>query len=200
MPGCASGPRGDNFAPMNNPAASPSPGTPATAPRSRSFAEVPDIARRAAELLLTRNALLPLTLEDAAVVVAHMRLVPYPAGAVLIQEGDTMHLDHMLLIVEGEVSISVAASQGGEAVPVAVLSAGALIGEMALLDGAPRSSTCIAIGPVHAAGMSRKGLEMLIQRHPAVAARLMVGLCCRLSDRLRAMGDQLKLYASMTGG
>lgn len=174
-------------------------GMPAQGPRSRSFADVPEMARRAAELLVNRNALIPLTLEDAAVVVAHMRLVPYPAGAVLMLEGDHQALDHMLLIVDGDVSVSEAAAGGGEAVPVAVISAGAIIGEMSLLDGAPRASTCIAIGPVQAAGMSRKGLEVLIARHPAVAARFMVNLCCRLSDRLRAMGDQLKLYASMTG-
>ncbi|MFN0184435.1 MAG: Crp/Fnr family transcriptional regulator [Aquabacterium sp.] len=176
------------------------PATPPPAPRSRSFADAPEQARRAAELLLTPNALLPLTLEDAAVVVTHMRLVSFAAGTVLMREGDQKNLDHMLLVLDGEVAVSVAAGGGGEAVPISVMGPGSLIGEMALLDGSPRSSTCIAVSAVQAAGMSRRALELLIDRHPAIASRLMVGLCCRLADRLRAMSDQLKLYASMTGG
>ncbi len=179
-------------------AAQTAPQAVAASSRTRSFSDAPEQGRLAAELLLTPNALTPLSLEDAAVVVAHMRLVSFNAGAVLLREGDREHLDHMLLVLHGQVSVST--QTGGQTTEVSVLGPGALIGEMALLDGAPRSTTCTAVTAVQSAGMSRKGLEMLIVRQPAVAARLMVCLSCRLAERLRAMSEQLTMLAGIGAG
>lgn len=168
--------------------------------RTRPFSDVPELGRRAAELLLTPNAMAPLSLEDASVVVAHMRLVTYARGVVMMHEGEKQHLDHMLLVLEGQVSVSSQPPGGGPSIEISVLGPGALIGEMALLDNAPRSTTCTALTSIQAAGMSRKAMELLLERHPGVAARLMVGLCCRLSERLRAMSDQLRLSATIAPG
>jgi CRP/FNR family transcriptional regulator, cyclic AMP receptor protein len=65
------------------------------------------------------------------------------------------------------------------------------------LDGSPRSATCTAVSAVRAAGLSRKGLEALLQAHPAVAARLALGLAQRIGERLRALGQQLQIYAQL---
>jgi CRP-like cAMP-binding protein len=68
---------------------------------------------------------------------------------------------------------------------------------MALLDGGPRSATCTAMNDVIAAGISRAGLQRLAQEHPGVALRLMVAIAQRVGDRLRALGEQLRLYARL---
>lgn len=165
--------------------------------RTRPFSEVPGLGQRAAELLLTPNALVPMSLEEAAVVVAHMRLVHFPQGATMLREGERARNDYLLLVLEGEVSVFASVGTEPDGVQISVLGPGAVIGEMALLDGSPRSASCIAVTPVQCAGLSRKGLEMMIEQHPKVAARLLAGLACRIADRLRAMSDQLRMYASL---
>ena len=51
---------------------------------------------------------------------------------------------------------------------------------------------------IDAAGLSREALELL-REHPSVGARLMTAVAKRLADRLRAAGDQLRIYAQLAG-
>jgi CRP-like cAMP-binding protein len=165
----------------------------------RALADTPAEAQRAAELLRTPGALLLLSPAEAEIVVAHMRLVNFAAGTVLFREGDDTRLAYMLLVLDGEVSVDTTAEGAAFSVPISVLGPGSVLGEMALLDGSPRSATCVAISPVLAAGLSGKALEVLIERHPKVAAKLLISLGARIADRLRGLNNQLQLYAQMTG-
>jgi CRP/FNR family transcriptional regulator, cyclic AMP receptor protein len=174
--------------------------SPATAGRAaRSLAETPALADLAAELLQSGGAMADLAPEDATCVVGYMGLVSFGAHAVVFREGDASHTSYMLLVLSGEVSVETADPRGGGQVAISVLGPGNMIGEMGLLDGSPRSATCIASTPVQAGGLSRKALERLIDDHPRVGAKLMVGLSKRLADRLRALSDQLHIYAQLTG-
>lgn len=170
-----------------------------SAPRTRPIEENPIQAVRAVELLRTPSALEPLTPEDARQVVAFMRLVTFPAGSVLFREGDKAGTSYMLLILEGEVNIDVGAQPGTESVTISALGPGSILGEMSLLDNAPRSAQCTAISPVVAAGLSRGGLERLVEEHPKVAARLLIALAQRLADRVRSLSQQLQIYAQIGG-
>jgi len=163
--------------------------------RVRPLAEYPALAERAAMLLSEPKSMVQLTLAEARQVTARMGLVTYPAGAMLLREGAESASGHMLLLLEGEVSVD---SHGETAaVAMSVLSPGEIIGEMALLDGAPRSASCTAMSAVQAAGLSRKGFEELMAAQPVVAAKLVVVLATRIADRLRAVSQQVHLYAQM---
>lgn len=156
------------------------------------------MAERAIDYLRTPGALLQLNLPEAALLAAQMHLLSFPAGTVLFREGDNDSPTHMLLLLlEGSVSVDTSGSGAVDTVAISVLGAGSIIGEMTLLDGAPRSASCTAIGPVLAAGLSRKGLEALLDEQPRVAAKLMVGLATRMADRLRALGEQIQFYARL---
>jgi CRP-like cAMP-binding protein len=163
----------------------------------RPLSEVPALAERAADLLRTPGALLNLTPPEAASLVTQMRLVHFGPGVTLFREGDDVRLDHLLLVLEGEVSIEVGI--GGSMIPVAisVVGPGSVIGEMALLDGSPRSASCTTISAVQAAALSRQGLEKLVDQQPRVAAKLLIGLGSRTGERLRALGEQLQMYAGV---
>jgi CRP/FNR family transcriptional regulator, cyclic AMP receptor protein len=176
---------------------SQNPGLPSTAPRSRPFSENPALARRAAELLRTPGAFLDLSAADAACAVGYMRLVDFVPGTTLFRAGDSAKVDYMLLVLEGEVSVEASTADPSGAIPISVLGPGSVLGEMGLLDGSPRSTTCTTISPVQAAGFSRRGLELLVEQHPAVGARLVVGLSRRIAERLRALGEQLQIYAQL---
>ncbi|MCW5610727.1 MAG: cyclic nucleotide-binding domain-containing protein [Rubrivivax sp.] len=173
------------------------PDAPGAAPRP--LTDSPALAARAADLLRTPGAMLQLAPEEAATVAARMALVHYASGATLLREGDASS-GHLLLLLEGSVQVDTAGPSGqaqADAVAVSVLGPGSIIGEMALLDGAPRSASCTARSPVTAAALSRRALQQLLDEQPRLAAKLMIGLAKRIADRLRALGEQLQLYAQL---
>lgn len=168
-----------------------------TVPRTRAIAESPRLAERAVHLLQGFRAFVRLDAQDARTVVAYLREVSYSRGELLFRAGDSQGSAHLLLLLEGEVAVDTGSNGQLADVPIAVLGAGSVLGEMALLDGAPRSATCTAMSDVQAAGLARRGLERLIDDHPKVAARLMVVLAQHMAERLRALDDQLRLYAQI---
>lgn len=166
--------------------------------RVRPLVELPALADLAAGMLSRPKTMVQLTLPEAREVVARMGLVTFPIGATLLREGAESASGHLLLVLEGEVSVESSAAGGPDSpLSLSVLGAGEIIGEMALLDGAPRSVSCTALSAVQAAGLSRQGLENLMAEHPVVAAKLLVVLATRIADRLRALGQQVQWYAQM---
>jgi CRP-like cAMP-binding protein len=165
--------------------------------RTRSFDDSPALAAQATDMLRAPRTMLPLSADDAQHIVRQMRLVSAPRGTLLFREGDESRSNHMLLLLEGEVSVESAAAPGAHAVAISVLGAGSIIGEMAMIDGAPRSANCSAITNVLAAGLSRQGLERLLLEQPLAAAKLLLVLSQFTAERLRALGQQLQIYAQL---
>ena len=176
----------------------PAPATPAPrTARTRPLSEVPAQVEAAVALLRSSGALTPLTEAEAHCVAAHMRHVSYPAGSTVIREGDQVHTGYMLLLLGGEVLVETDGEGAG--IEVSVLGPGNFVGEMALLDGEPRSLSCKAATPIEAAGLSRDAVDLLLRDHPVVCAKLMMTIAKRLADRLRAAGEQLRMYAQLQG-
>jgi len=151
----------------------------------------------AARLLVTPTALDDLTLADAMKVVAYMRPQRIAAGTVFIQEGETRRNDYMLLILEGDIAVESDLPGVNESMVVNIIGPGHLIGEMGLLDGAPRSATCTASTDIAAAVLSRTGLMRLLKDHPRVGSKLLLAISKRLADRLRETTRKLKTFAQM---
>jgi len=110
------------------------------------------------------------------------------AGQVLIREGEVG--DWMLLLLAGTVDVT-KVSQGGGVSRLAVIRQGAAVGEMSMLDSAPRYATCVAIEEVQAGVLTRGVIARLIQEHPAIGAKLLVKLTQLLAQRLRNTSNQL---------
>lgn len=164
----------------------------------RPLADVPSLAAQTVEMLCSAHALFALTPDEARCVVAHMRAVAYGKGATLLREGDGKDAAEMLLLLDGEVAVDAGTQRVGGGVPIATLGAGSVIGEVALLDGLPRSAQVSALSPVRAAGLTRASLQALLDNHPRVAAKLMIALAQRITERLRGMGQQLQIYGELT--
>jgi CRP/FNR family cyclic AMP-dependent transcriptional regulator len=79
-----------------------------------------------------------------------------------------------------------------------VLGPGSLIGEMGLLDGAPRAASCVALTDVSAAILTRSALANLINDDPGIGAKLMIAISQRLAERLRESGQKLRAYTQLT--
>ena len=110
------------------------------------------------------------------------------AGQTVIEQGEVG--DWMLLLLEGTVDV-VKRSEKGETSRLAVVKEGASIGEMSMLDSAPRYATCVAIDEVQAGVLTRSVIARLIQEHPAIGAKLLVKLTQLLAQRLRNTSNQL---------
>lgn len=173
------------------------PAAPEPAQRTRSLAESPALAALAAQLLRTPSMLAAMDAVELACVVTYLKLASFGASTALFREGDASSTGYLLLILSGEVHVEATPFGGSEALEISVLGPGHVIGEMGLLDGAPRSTTCTAVTAVHAAVLSRQAYERMLAEHPVVAAKLMVALAQRIAERLRALGEQLGLYAKL---
>lgn len=100
------------------------------------------------------------------------------AGEVLLSEG--AHDRHMLLLLSGFAKVT-ARVENGETSLLAVRVGGDTVGEMAAMDGSPRSATVTACGPMTARVVQPGPLHDLLMRRPEVA----VALTRIVADRLR---------------
>jgi CRP-like cAMP-binding protein len=155
-------------------------------------------ADRAADMLTANTALMQLSHEEARAVVAYMRPHRIPEGCTFIREGDTQDTDFMLLVLDGEVTVETIVVSRTSPITVTVLGPGSLIGEMGLLDGSPRSASCIAMSDLRCAMLTREGLNQLLDEDPRTAAKLMMAISYRIANRMRESQEKLKLYAQLT--
>ena len=125
-----------------------------------------------------------------------MVLVRARPGQVLIAEdaaGDWMFLlmTGTLDVVKRKVGADWQSNAPEHMTRLAVLKAGAAVGEMSMLDGEPRYASCVALSDVEAAVLTRGAVARLITDQPAVGAKLLVKITQMLAQRLRNTSNQL---------
>lgn len=148
-------------------------------------------------MLVTPSALIELSMKDARQVVTYMRPKRIQMGTEFIHEGERAHTDYMMLILQGDVTVESVVPGEKDNMVVSVIGPGNLIGEMGVLDGAPRSASCTAATDLAVAVLSRAAMLRLVHAQPAVAARLMLAVSKRLADRLRDTTRKLKRFAQI---
>ena len=115
---------------------------------------------------------------------ARMRRQAYRRGEVVVRQGDPGLSLHVVL--EGRLKVLVGAQSGDEML-LAILGPGDTFGEVALLDGGPRSATVVALEPSRTASLSREDFVDLIRQSAAVRDGVLValaGIIRRATDEL----------------
>jgi CRP/FNR family transcriptional regulator, cyclic AMP receptor protein len=102
-----------------------------------------------------------------------------PAGQTIFRAGERGTVMYVLL--EGSASVLV----GGDVVEIA--GPGAVLGEMAVVDEAPRSATVLARGDCRLVPVPQAQFDLLIAEAPAFARAVMHAL----ATRLRRMNSRL---------
>lgn len=97
-----------------------------------------------------------------------------PAGKVLTDEGQPGR--EFVVIVEGEAAVAI---HGAE---ITTLGPGDFFGEIALLDGGPRTATVTAVSDLAAEVMSASEFAQMLDDVPGMARSLLVGVAARLRD------------------
>ena len=115
-----------------------------------------------------------------------LHLLASIADELTFERGDTLCVEgrnayDCFVIASGEVEVRVHDQ------PIAVLGPGEVVGEMALLDGGPRTASVVALTDVRAFVIDRRRFDPLLERAPAVARAILK----QLSIRLRQVDDEL---------
>ncbi len=110
----------------------------------------------------------------------------YAAGEPICRLDD--HGDSMMAVVVGTVRISLPALKGREII-LADLQPGELFGEIALLDGKPRSANATAHTNCELMVLERRDVMPFLERNPSACIKLMEILCSRIRRSDERMSD-----------
>jgi CRP/FNR family cyclic AMP-dependent transcriptional regulator len=142
---------------------------------------MPAMAASASVLdLLSRTRLfgsIPPTLCEA--IAQEMRDARYRAGQSIFERGDPGNV--IYLVMEGRVRLSVSTAEGRE-LSFTHAVAGDIFGEIAALDGSPRSANAGALTDVRMKSLAASALHRLIAAHPVLSKSVIEFLCARLRD------------------
>jgi CRP/FNR family cyclic AMP-dependent transcriptional regulator len=97
----------------------------------------------------------------------------YPKGEVIFHEGDVGTA--LFIIRKGQVAIRLSSLDGKEAT-LALLERGDFFGELALLDGEPRSTDAVAREETELLSLQREGFHSFLESSPLVALGLLASL------------------------
>jgi CRP-like cAMP-binding protein len=114
----------------------------------------------------------------------------HPAGTVVIEEGSSG--DTMYLVAEGVVRIEKRVEAGGFK-ELALLSAGDVLGEMALIEETVRSARAVTMSDTALFVLAREDLQRWLESDPLMALGFVVELMRVLSHRLRRTSADLVL-------
>ncbi len=114
------------------------------------------------------------------------------ADATLFQAGDAG--DGCYLVNEGLLKVTMVSRSGNERI-LAFLGSGAIVGELSIIDGLPRSASVVAVRNSDLSFLSRAAFEDFTKKHPEIYKSLVTLLATRLreTDAVIAAGSFLPL-------
>ncbi len=113
-----------------------------------------------------------------------------PRGAIIVQQGDEG--SSMMAVLRGRVRVSVVSSEGKE-ITLNMIGAGEVFGEIALLDGKPRSADVTAAEDTLLLVVERRHFLPFLRKNEDLFLRLLVVLCERLRRTSLAL-EELALF------
>lgn len=119
-------------------------------------------------------------------IAAYAKPRSFAAGEPICRLDD--HGDSMMAVVLGTVRISLPAVKGKEII-LADLGPGELLGEIALLDGKPRSANATALTNCELMVLERHDVLPFLERNPDACIKLMEMLCARIRRSDERMAD-----------
>lgn len=121
------------------------------------------------------------------------RMLPMDAGQVVFSEGDPA--EDLYILVRGEARVF--RIEGSAEVELATLGPGTAFGEVALIDGQPRSASVAAVSKSWFFLLSRREFLTVLSRSPANLAKIVVNLSSALrrntQERLTAEQEKERL-------
>jgi CRP-like cAMP-binding protein len=137
-----------------------------------------------AELPLAQSGLAAgLSVEQEERLRKYLERVELADGEVLFRNGEPG--DSLFLVARGSVSIRVPQAASEHSPRLAAFGPGIVLGEMAVIEGKPRSADAIADEPSVLYRLDRRHFDRLCAEDPALGARLLMQISIELAGRLR---------------
>ena len=133
--------------------------------------------RDLADLLAEVGLFSKCTARQRRTIARHAQIAELPAGIDLIKEGEPG--DALFVILDGEAVVQ----QGGN--EVSRVGEGAYFGEMAILDGEPRSATVVAATDVKVAVIGIRMFRTMLREFSDLAEQLLIALAGELREARR---------------
>jgi CRP/FNR family transcriptional regulator, cyclic AMP receptor protein len=113
--------------------------------------------------------------------VNYVKLKHYDAGSLIFSKGDPG--DSLFFVYTGIVKIDTRSYEGKDAV-FNLVTEGQFFGEIALLDGLPRTANASAFTNCELMIFLKRDLSLIIERHPPLMLRIVQLLCARLRQTM----------------
>lgn len=127
--------------------------------------------------------------EGLAVLERAVDVRTFVAGESIFHQGDEGH--EIFFVRRGRIRVTVSLARGGT-VHIATFCRGDFLGDMAFLDGRPRSADAVAVTDAEAFVVTRAALDRAIVADPRLGACFFEELGRALAARLRANGDVIR--------
>jgi CRP-like cAMP-binding protein len=153
----------------------------------------PDIARRVEQAMASSVIFGALSAGARARLAGEGRAQQLAHGAMLCRAGEPGN--SVYVVLEGELEVRLS-SAGGRDVRIISLRPGDLVGEMAALDGGPRSADMVALRNTRLWRIPRPALVAALEAEPKAA----LALIAELSRRIRGANEALEASALLDLG
>ncbi|NJK88299.1 MAG: cyclic nucleotide-binding domain-containing protein [Myxococcales bacterium] len=127
--------------------------------------------------------------------IAQVKTLP-PGTPLFVQN---MLGDSLYVVAEGRVRLSVK-GRDGQDVTLAILAAPSTIGEAAILRSGPRLCSAVAEVDTTVVELARRDVAQLQKTKPQAVLKLMMSVVDLVSDRLRAVDDDLRQFLVWKAG
>ena len=144
------------------------------------------VLRAGTKLLEQCRLFVPLDEQGRRELISHAWPRSVTAGQAICHVGQPGH--NMMAIVAGSVRISLPTLRGREII-LADLPAGELFGEIAMLDGKPRSANATARTNCDLLVLERRDVLAILEKYPAACLKMMEILCARIRRSDERMAD-----------
>jgi len=127
--------------------------------------------------------------EDIDKIAPFFELRDYPAGSIIFKEGDPGNF--IGFVISGKLEVKKQTEFKGNQIIIALLTKGAMVGELSMFDKRQRSATVEAVEDTSLIIFRSESMESLMQQHPYTGIKILKGLIKILSLRLRKATERL---------
>ena len=127
--------------------------------------------------------------EDIEKISPFFEVIVYPANKVIFKEGDLG--DFIGFVLSGKLEVKKQTEFKGNQLIIALLSKGAMVGELSMFDQHKRSATVEAVEETTLMILRNEAMESLIKQHPYTGIKILKALIRILALRLRKATERL---------
>jgi CRP/FNR family transcriptional regulator, cyclic AMP receptor protein len=127
--------------------------------------------------------------EDIDKIAPFFELRDHPAGSIIFKEGDPGNF--IGFVISGKLEVKKQTEFKGNQLIIALLTKGAMVGELSMFDKRQRSATVEAVEDTSLIIFRSESMESLMQQHPYTGIKILKGLIKILSLRLRKATERL---------